>query len=263
MISKQKIKLIHSLEQKKHREEEKLFLAEGPKVVGELAGRFECVYVAGTEDWMEANEAMVGQCTQSDVVTAEELSRASLLKSPQKVLALFAMKDLANPSPTIGEHELCLALDSVQDPGNMGTIIRLANWFGIRHILCSTSTADAYSPKVVQATMGALSKVDVHYLDLVSWLGNVSEGTPVYGTFLGGEDIYEAELSDNGIVVMGNEGNGISTAVGGRVSRRLYIPPYPAGSDTVESLNVGVATAITCAEVRGRATINSTKHPGI
>jgi len=146
---------------------------------------------------------------------------------------------------------LCLALDEVQDPGNLGTIIRIADWFGIEHIFCSQGTADVYNPKVVQATMGALARVHVHYVNLSELIDSLPD-IPVYGTFLDGTNIYEQELSQTGIIVMGNEGNGISPEVRKVINRRLYIPNYPANRPTSESLNVAVATAITCAEFRRR-----------
>ena len=145
-----------------------------------------------------------------------------------------------------------LALDDVQDPGNLGTIIRIADWFGIHHIICSTGTADAFSPKVVQATMGAIARVKIHYTDLPSYLSTLPKGTPVYGTFLEGDDIYTLPLSDHGIIVMGNEGNGISPATAKAVTDKLFIPNWPEGAKTSESLNVAVATAITCSEFRRR-----------
>ena len=153
----------------------------------------------------------------------------------------------------VGDGALVLALDDVPDPGNMGTIVRLADWFGIRDIVCSEATADCFNPKVVQATMGAIPRVRVHYLPLSGLLEKaLSDGIPVYGTFLDGDDIYGAELSADGILVMGNEGKGIGPDVEKCVSRRLYIPSYPGGTATSESLNVAVATAVACAEFRRR-----------
>jgi TrmH family RNA methyltransferase len=148
------------------------------------------------------------------------------------------------------KNELVLMLDGVQDPGNLGTIARIADWFGIRNILCSAETADIYNPKAVQATMGALARVKFHYTDLLQLLSQYDG--PVYGTFLDGENIYGQELSENGIIVMGNEGKGISQGVGEMINRRLYIPNYPIGTQTTESLNVAIATSIVCAEFRRR-----------
>ena len=150
-------------------------------------------------------------------------------------------------------RELCLALDTVQDPGNLGTIVRLADWFGIRHIFCSPSTSDVFAPKVVQATMGALARVRLHYGPLPDLMRRLDAGVPVYGTFLDGDDLYAAPLEQCGLLVMGNEGNGISPEVEACVRQRLYIPNYPSGVPTSESLNVAIATAVACAEFRRRA----------
>ncbi|KAA6342762.1 23S rRNA (uridine(2479)-2'-O)-methyltransferase, partial [termite gut metagenome] len=186
---------------------------------------------------------------------AEELSRCSLLKAPQQVLAVFEQPQYQlNLTPV--RKSLSLALDDVQDPGNLGTIIRIADWFGIEHVFCSSGTADVYSPKVVQATMGAIARVKVHYVtlpELVRSLGDI----PVYGTFLDGENIYTQSLSANGVIVMGNEGNGISKDTESFINRRLFIPSYPPERETSESLNVAVATAIVCAEFRRRPLINN------
>ena len=138
----------------------------------------------------------------------------------------------------------------MQDPGNLGTILRLADWFGIHHVVCSLHTADVFSPKVVQATMGSLARVRVHYLDPLEYLNELPAETPVYGTFLDGKNIYDEQLTDKGIIVMGNEGKGISAALTDYITHRLYIPNYPIGTPTGESLNVAIATAVTCAEFR-------------
>jgi TrmH family RNA methyltransferase len=153
---------------------------------------------------------------------------------------------------TAPERELCLALDSVQDPGNLGTIIRIADWFGIENIFCSQGTVDAYSPKTVQATMGAIGRVKVHYVDLPSFIETIKERAPLYGTFLDGDDIYGKKLENRGLVIMGNEGNGISEECRKHITEKLFIPNYPVGRETSESLNVSVATAIICSEFRRR-----------
>lgn len=247
-ISKNKIKYIRSLEQKKTRREEGVFVAEGPKLTGDLLGRFHCRYLAATAEWMNAHPLV--QADEKDIANLEDLQRASLLKTPQDVIAVFEQRNEATDTSVI-ERELCLALDDVQDPGNFGTIIRIADWFGIEHIFCSLSTADVYNPKVVQATMGALARVHMHYLSLTELIEGLKE-VPVYGTFLDGTNIYKQSLSETGLIVMGNEGNGISPEVRKLINRKLYIPNFPAGRSTSESLNVAVATAITCAEFRRR-----------
>ena len=245
MLSKNQIKLIKSLETKKNRKREGLFVAEGPKVVGDLlrAGyQPHSIFCSG-----ERSEVSSERNVQ--VVTDEELRRISFLQHPQEVLAIFHIPDSSHNShlSPLTSH-LSLALDGVQDPGNVGTIIRIADWFGISHIYCSADTADVYNPKVVQATMGSLAHVHVIYCDLVALLSKAN--VPIYGTLLDGQDIYQQPLSDEGIIVMGNEGNGISPEVRQLVTRKLLIPNFNKNHETAESLNVAIATAITCSEFR-------------
>ena len=154
-----------------------------------------------------------------------------------------------------GEASLYLALDGIQDPGNLGTIIRIADWFGIETVVCSPDTADAYAPKVVQATMGSLARVKIVYQDLAELIDALPTDFPVYGTLLDGRDIYAETLTPHGLIVMGNEGNGISPEIARKITRRLLIPNYPADRPTADSLNVAIATAITCAEFRRRASV--------
>lgn len=245
MISKNLIKLIKSLEQKKYRKREKLFVAEGPKVVGDLMTLMAPHLIIATSDWY--NEQHVA----ADVVANEdEMHRISFLQHPQGVMALFRLPELEDLPQDQLLNNLTLALDDVQDPGNLGTIIRLADWFGIEHILCNQGTADAYSSKVVQASMGSIARVRLHYTDLAEYLKKLHDIVPVYGTFLDGSNLYAEELSSSGIIIMGNEGNGISNSVERHVTKRLLIPSYPAERPTAESLNVAIATAITCAEFR-------------
>lgn len=248
-LSKNRIKYIHSLELKKNRKEERVFLAEGPKLVGDLLGHFHCRFLAATSEWIKEHTSV----SADEIVeaSADELSRASLLKTPQQVLAVFSQPEYSINIETIHES-LCLALDDVQDPGNLGTIIRLADWFGIEDIFCSPNTVDVYNPKTVQATMGGIARVKVHYTplpDLIRSLGDI----PVYGTFLDGENMYGQSLSNQGLIVMGNEGNGISNEVERLINRKLYIPNYPQERETSESLNVAIATAVVCAEFRRQA----------
>lgn len=251
MISKNKIKFIHSLALKKYRDEHQLFLAEGNKLVNDLYPHFECELLIATSSWLDTHKSL----TAHELIIAEEgdIPKASLQKSPQEVLAIFK-KPIYNPSEIDPTNNLVLVSDGIQDPGNLGTIIRLADWFGIRHILCSLDTVDAFSPKVVQATMGALAHVHLHYADLETYLRRQiqGKGIPVYGTFLDGENIYTQALRPNGFIIMGNEGNGIRPVLDALVSKRLLIPNYPQGTRTSESLNVAIATAIICAEFRRR-----------
>lgn len=248
MISKATIKKIHALDMRKFRRNEGLFVAEGPKLVDELCATMKPVYIAALPEWISENAKIISG-TEYDIVTPDELQRASLQKNPQQVIALFPIPEHRFCTEQL-RNELVLMLDGVQDPGNLGTIARIADWFGIRNILCSAETADIYNPKAVQATMGALARVKFHYTDLLQLLSQYDG--PVYGTFLDGENIYGQELSENGIIVMGNEGKGISQGVGEMINRRLYIPNYPIGTQTTESLNVAIATSIVCAEFRRR-----------
>ena len=260
MISKNQIKFIRSLELRKNRRQSGLFIAEGPKVVGDLMKRQLPAWVVATPEWLQAEWAPVAG-NRKDVgevqvmeVTEEELKRVSCLQHPQKVLALFALPDAGdegNRDGLIGDDRLLLALDGVQDPGNMGTIIRIADWFGIDTILCSPDTADAFNPKVVQATMGSIASVRIVYTDLVAFCRTLPADYPVYGTLLDGSDIYRQPLTAHGIIVMGNEGKGISPALRQLVNRRLLIPQF-GGAVGAESLNVAIATAITCSEFRRR-----------
>lgn len=258
MTTNRQLKLIRQMDQARHRREAGLFLAEGPKVVGDLLrSGFSPTLILATDEWefIKDNKDYKGKLYYhfDDVVqrvTPDELRRASLLKTPQQVLALFEIPSF--PSAPIAIGELALALDGVQDPGNLGTIIRLADWFGISRIFCSRTTADCWAPKVVQATMGSIARVRVEYCDLLPLLKE--SPVPVFGTLLDGDDIYAATLptQKGGIVVMGNEGNGISQEIRQLVTHRLLIPSYHTGPDAPESLNVAIATAIVCAELRRR-----------
>ena len=254
MISKNQQKYISSLEQKKNRKKENVFVAEGFKIVEELldAG-YKPKMIVACEEWMSQHLTPNTHHTTLITVTEDELRKTSFLQHPQQVLGVFEMPD-DNSIPDaqwICEH-LCIALDGVQDPGNLGTIIRIADWFGIDTIICSQTTADAYAPKVVQATMGSISRVKIIYTDLAEFLKGLDNDIPIYGTLLDGENIYTKQLSTNGIIVMGNEGNGISPAIRELVNNRLLIPSYPPERPTAESLNVAIATAITVAEFRRR-----------
>ena len=241
---------------KKYRKAEGVFVAEGHKLVGDLLDVFECKYLAATSEWLSANAAWVERQRRSgvevDEVTDEELKRASFQETPQQVLAVFKQLTYEVDVNEVARKQLCLVLDDVQNPGNLGTIVRLADWFGIEHIFCSKGCADIYNPKTVQATMGGIARVQVHEADLSELLSRLDKDIPVYGTFLDGENIYGKELENRGLIVMGNEGKGVSKEVAAFVTERLYIPNYPEGRETSESLNVAIATAIVCAEFRRR-----------
>lgn len=247
MLAKSKIKYIRSLEFKKYRVASHAFVAEGNKMVSEMLGCFECELLIAKSSWM----ATQGDIPAKELLLAEDddIRKASFLKNPQDVLAVFKIPSYSLEKIDFS-RQLLIALDGVQDPGNLGTIIRLADWYGIEHIVCSPDTADAFAPKTVQATMGALSRVKVHYTELERFLQTIS--IPVYGTFLDGENIYRKSLSSCGVIVMGNEGNGIRPPVASLIKEKIYLPNYPKGRDTSESLNVAIATAIVCAEFRRR-----------
>ena len=255
MISKSKIKLINSLSLKKYRDETGFFVAEGAKSVLELAQYFPCEILCAESAWIAENPLKAKETVE---IKGDEFKKISFLKTPQKVLAVFRKPDIVE---TWHAASLQLALDGIQDPGNLGTIVRIADWFGIRHIFCSENCADVFNPKTVQATMGALGRVNVHYVDLAKFIVEMRHSSttltnhaslPVFGTFLDGKNIYNEKLPTNGLIVMGSEGNGISPEIEKLINHRLFIPPYPVGEPTSESLNVAVATAIVCAEFRRR-----------
>ena len=229
-VSKAQIKLVRSLQHKKFRDELGLFVAEGDKCIEELRKGFELVnlYRAGEN------------------ATATEIEQMSGLRTPQGSIAVFR-KQIINHKSEIINGELLLALDGIQDPGNLGTIIRTCDWFGVKQIICSPDTADCYNPKVVQATMGALARVNVTYTDLPAFLADKPN---IFGTLLEGENLYANPLNKEGIIVMGNEGNGISSEVRKIITHPIRIPSYPEGAETSESLNVAIATAIVLAEFR-------------
>ena len=248
MLSKNLIKYVRQLEQKKYRLREGVFVAEGPKVVGDLlrAG-FQPRQLLATSEWTPSQSLITCQLS---LITSDELQKVSFLQHPQQVLGVFNLPQ--SSVEALPEGTLSLALDGVQDPGNLGTIIRIADWFGITHIFCSPDTADAWNPKVVQATMGSIAHVSLTYTELAPLLSRTS--MPVYGTLLDGKDIFRQELATEGVIVMGNEGKGISAPIRQLVTHPLLIPSFNQGQ-TAESLNVAIATAITCAEFRRRDTL--------
>ncbi len=233
------------------RRDEQLFVAQGVRCVGEMAGYFKCEYLIATQAFAEANHALADKAgVPFTIARRADIERMSSLSTPPDVLAVLRMARQPEMI-SIDAGSLYIALDNVRDPGNLGTIIRLADWFGIKGVICSRGCADVYSPKVVQSTMGALCRVPVLYTDNLAQL-LAEAAIPVYGTHLHGDDIYSAPLTPGGIIVMGNEANGLSDEVSAVVDHRLFIPPYPADAESVESLNVAVATAVTVAEFRRR-----------
>ncbi|WP_298157351.1 RNA methyltransferase [Flavobacterium sp.] len=237
MVSKNQIKLISSLQQKKNRALNGLFIAEGVKVISELLdSHFSLEHLYTTAPLFVEIPA-----SKRSVISETEIGKISALNTANNALAVFRIPD-AVPTKQQG---LIVALDDIRDPGNLGTIIRLCDWFGIAQIVCSEETVDVYNPKVVQATMGSLARVNVSYLNLNNFLAN--SDIPVFGTFMDGENIYKSILPSEGIIVMGNEANGISIDVEKTVSKRLSIPRFGNNQKT-ESLNVATATAIILSE---------------
>lgn len=241
-------RLVASLDDVKLRREERLFVAEGTKCVLDTLRHFRLRHLFATSAWIERHSAEI-RAIEPVIAKRADMERMSHLTTPPEVIAVYELPDWDIDDLTPAGR-LILALDSVRDPGNLGTIVRIADWFGIDSIVCSRDTVDVFNPKVIQATMGGISRVKVYYTDLAAFLAKCE--MPVYGTFLDGENIFSAKLHGEGIIVMGNEGKGISPDVERLVTCRLTIPSFPPGAATGESLNVGMATAITVAEFRRR-----------
>ena len=239
MVSKNQIKFISGLQQKKQRLIHKMFVAEGVKVVQELLDAdFELHQLYTTEDdFKSVNDS------KKQIVSADDLKKISALTTASSCLAVFKIPE----QKELYQSGLIVALDAIRDPGNLGTIIRLCDWFGIQQLICSNETVDVYNPKVVQATMGSISRVNVSYINLEDFISTTS--LPVFGTFMNGENIYSTTLPQEGIIVMGNEANGISKEVENNIQHRLAIPRFGTLQKT-ESLNVATATAIILSEFR-------------
>lgn len=253
MLSKNKIKLIQSLNHKKYRDELGVFLVEGNKMVEEvLRSDFSIQLLVCTSEYAILHPEISARADEAIITDKDLIQKASLLQNPQDALAIVSKP--VNVSPEINlQKELCLALDFIQDPGNLGTILRMADWFGIRQVVCSENTVDVFNPKVVQASMGSLFRVKTYVGPLTSFLKSSAENNvPVYGTFLEGQNIYEQSLSRNGIIVLGNEGNGISAEAAKLVTHKLLIPTFSTHENKPESLNVAIAAAICCSEFRRR-----------
>jgi RNA methyltransferase, TrmH family len=237
MVSKNQIKLITSLIQKKYRKEHQLFLAEGVKVIDELLeSSFKLEHLYHTKPMFD-NVLK----TQKTLISDLDLKKISALTTSNDCLAVFKIpidKEIENKG-------LIVALDDIRDPGNLGTIIRLCDWFGISQIICSEQTVDIYNPKVVQATMGSIARVNVNYIDLQSYLGKTN--FEIFGTFMDGENIYKKKLPKQGVIILGNEANGISSAIEKLVTQKIAIPRF-GNLQCTESLNVATATAIVLSE---------------
>jgi TrmH family RNA methyltransferase len=256
MISIARIKFISSLKQKKFRQEQGFFIAEGLKLVKDLiTSSFQIEEIL-------AYKEIVGELTLASKskeipvveVSPQLMSRLSNLVTPSPVLAVVKIPTEHKPLPDV-QKELILFLDDLKDPGNTGTIIRLADWFGIDHVVCSEDTVELFNPKVVQATMGSIARINVHYVKTSKFFSTLTKDINIYGAFLEGENIWNATLQNNGIIVIGNESLGIGSETASFVTRKLFIPPFHSSQKlgSAESLNVTTATGIICSEFRRRA----------
>ena len=249
MLSKNKIKFITSLHRKKGRDENLLFIAEGNKLVTEiLSSDFDVETLVATGDWI----ACQGNLPVQELIdcSPQEMKKISALTTPSVVLAVVRKPDIALNVENLID-KLTLVLDDIRDPGNLGTIIRLCDWFGIENIVCSVGTVEVFNPKVIQATMGAILRVKVHYQELTSFFTEVHDKTqiPVYGTFMEGGSIFSENLSSEAIIVMGNEGKGISPEIQKFIQQKISIPSFSSGQGS-ESLNVAMSTGIVLSEFR-------------
>ena len=237
MISKSQIKLIRSLQQKKYRSKLKLFVAEGPKVINELlTAKFKLHSLYDTVE-----DLFTG--VNSEIISDEEISKISFLKNANNSVAVFTIPEQKKPK----KEGITLLLDSVRDPGNLGTIIRLSDWFNVSNIICSSDSVDCFNPKVIQATMGSISRVSISYCDLTKYLS--LNDLPVYAGTMDGKNIYKEKLPENAIVIVGNEANGISDTLLNLTTHKIGIPRFGNDHQT-ESLNVAVATAILFSEFK-------------
>ncbi len=246
-------RMVRSLENAAHRRAEGAFVAEGAKCVGDTFDAFRCRFLIGRRQWIDSHRDMCLRAGTVYCADNADMERMTLLKCAREVIAVYDIPT-HNPAPAAQMPSgLTLALDHVQDPGNLGTIIRLCDWMGIYDIYASDGTVDVFSPKVVQATMGSIARVRVHYTDLATALRRASDaGIPVFGTAMDGVALYEAELPSRAVIVMGNEGRGMSDEIRECLTSSISIPPYPGDTPTAESLNVAVATSIIVAEWRRR-----------
>jgi TrmH family RNA methyltransferase len=244
MISKSQISFVKSLQQKKFRKEYGLFIAEGLKLVTEFLNSdyiIETIFYTANASPKLLN---LSQNIKLQEVSGNDLSKISTLTTPQQVIAVIKIPNQADLSQNMVDSKFSIALDGIQDPGNLGTIIRTADWFGIKNIICSADTVDAYNPKVVQATMGSLSRMNIQYTDLSLFLSKSS--LPVFGAVLNGQSVYKTQFGSAGIIVLGNEGNGISEEVQKNIKHFITIPRFGSG----ESLNVATTAAIFCSELK-------------
>ncbi len=248
-LSKSKISLIRSLSIKKYRQEHKLFIAEGQKVISEiLDSDYTIKFIVYNTD---KDYLLLDGQYQSIMTNNAGMKKMSVLKTPPAILAGVEIKDTILDYDKL-KNKLSLVVDDIQDPGNLGTIIRICDWFGIENLICSTNSSDVFNPKVIQASMGAFLRVNINYAELTNFLIEYKKQTGhiCYGTFLEGDSVYETELDQNGLFILGNEGNGISLEVEGLVDKKIHIPSFAIGDLRTESLNIAVAGAVVASEFR-------------
>lgn len=249
MLSKAKIKLINSLKLNKYRREHKLFLAEGStNVLDFLESKVQVAELFATKGWMVKHAGKLDNLIVSEV-TQKEFEKITALKTPSEVLALLAIPEYSAFS-TSNINDLVLMLDDIKDPGNLGTIIRTADWFGIKQIICSPETVDAYNPKVVQASMGSLARVEVYYSELEIILQSKPAEVPVLGAVLDGKSLVEVQKTNKAIILIGSEAHGISEKLLPFIDQKMTIPSFEPSPEKAESLNASIATAIICYALR-------------
>jgi TrmH family RNA methyltransferase len=255
MLSKNKIKFINSIKKKKYRDINRCFFAEGEKLVDEMLNsdlNIEEIYA--TLEWIDSNhQKVVKQNIEIIEISEIELKKISSLTTPNKVFAI-AQQISSDFDINIISKNLSIFLENINDPGNLGTIIRIADWFGIENIFCTKESVDLYNPKVVQASMGAIYRTKVHYVENIEFFKKIKnlKNFNIYGTFLEGNNIYEEKLDLNGLIIMGSESHGISSDICPFINKKLFIPNFPLMDKTSESLNISTATAIVCSEFRRR-----------
>ena len=255
MLSKNKIKFINSIKKKKYRDINQCFFAEGEKLVDELLNSdLNIIEIYAISKWINSNHQRITKRNTDVIEISEiELNKISSLTTPNKVLAIAQLESFDFKINEIGK-ELNIFLENINDPGNLGTIIRIADWFGIRNIFCTKESVDMYNPKVIQASMGAIYRTKVHYVETSKFFSDLKslDNFNIYGTFLEGNNIYQEDLSKNGLIIMGSESHGISKNLTSFINKKLFIPNYPSNEETSESLNISAATAIVCSEFKRR-----------
>jgi len=248
MLTKNTIKYIKSLSAKKFREIHGSFIAEGPKIISDIAGStLKIEKLFATQLWLDENLRLTENIEDVTCVTSKELSGISQLTTPNNVLAIVRIPETSF-SHDIATQSLVITLDDIRDPGNLGTIIRIADWFGYKHVLCSETSVDAYNPKCVQATMGSIARVNIYYENLPHILSQSPATTNIFGALLSGDPIFNEQLENHGFLIIGNEANGITPEIEKMVKKRLFIPSGNDSDSRAESLNASSATAIICSE---------------